>query len=715
MRGETVGPEGRRRLAAVLFGTLAALLLLAARVGYIQLWRGPELAKQAQEIRTHDLPVAPKRGEIVDAHGNPLAVDVTAQTVVANPAEIRDPAGEARKLAPVLGMPEAVVRQLLSTRTEYQYVKRKVDEKTAQAVRDLRLPGIYLTQESQRFYPDGTLAANVLGFTGIDDQGLDGVEAVYNKELQGKPGAIQLQFDARSQPLPQAGARYKPPVDGLTLELTIDRTIQTIVEQEIERVFQRFHPLGAWALVMDPNDGAILAMAQRPTFDPNHWQALSNDELQKLSRDLLIDNTYPPGSVFKPVTAAIAIQNGKVTPETPFYDPGSVRILGQTISNWNGAGRGATNFGEGFQDSANVVFAKTGLMIGKSIFYQYLQKFGFTAPTGVDLPGEALSILPPESRASDLDLALMSFGQTLTVTPIAMARAIAAIANGGHLVTPHVAKALLSPSGRVVKSFDWKPSRQVISAGTAATVRSLMERVVQAGTGVEAQIPGYRIGGKTGTSQKVVGGRVVPGKNIASFIGLVPVDRPRLLIYVMVDEPQGVPYGGQVAAPVFHDIAVQVLNYLQIPPDASGQNGSAPGGAEQETVVPNLVNLDRKTAEGIAQEGGVNVRFLGSGPLVLRQLPAKGAVVVRGSTVYAYTDPAPGSPGAAGKVTVPDLQGRLLSDAADLLASVGLRMEAQGDGVVTGQTPAAGSLVDPGSLVKLRLTQPPEEGPTGPP
>ncbi|MCL6521490.1 MAG: PASTA domain-containing protein [Firmicutes bacterium] len=715
MRGRTVGPEGRRRLSAILFAALTALLLLAVRVGYLQLVRGPQLARQAQEIRTHDLPVAPRRGSIVDSHGEPLAVDITSQTVVANPAEIRDPAGEARRLAPVLGLPESVVQQLLSTRTEYQYVKRKVDAKTAQAVRELNLPGIYLTQESQRYYPDGTLAANVLGFTGIDNQGLDGVEAVYNKDLEGKPGAIRLQFDARSQPLPQAGARYQPPVDGLSLELTIDRTIQAIVEQEIERVFQRLHPLGAWALVMDPNDGSILAMAQRPTFDPNHWQSLTNQQLQQLSRDLLIDNTYPPGSVFKPVTAAIAIQNGKVTPQTPFYDPGSFRLLGQTISNWNGAGRGATNFAEGFQDSANVVFAQTGLKIGKPLFYQYLQKFGFTRTTGVDLPGEAVSILPPESRATDLDLALMAFGQTLTVTPIAMARAIAAIANGGHLVTPHVAKALLSPSGRVVKRFDWKPAGQVISAQTAATVRALMERVVQAGTGVEAQIPGYRIGGKTGTSQKVIGGRVVPGKNIASFIGLVPIDRPRLLIYVMVDEPQGVPYGGQVAAPVFHDIAVRVLNYLQIPPDTSPQNGVAPGGTEQETVVPNLVNLDRKTAEGIAQESGVALRFLGTGPLVLRQLPAKGAVVTRGSTVFAYTDPAPGSPAAAGKVTVPDLQGRLLGDAADLLAAVGLRMEAQGDGVVTDQQPAPGSLVDPGTVVRLRLTQPQEPGATGPP
>ncbi|MDI3316066.1 MAG: penicillin-binding transpeptidase domain-containing protein [Bacillota bacterium] len=707
--------EGRRRLAVVLIGTLAALLLLAVRVAYLQLWRGSELARQAQETRTHDLPVAPKRGEIVDTRGRPLAVDVTAQTVVANPAEITDPAGEAAKLAPVLDVPEPVIRQILSTRSSYQYVKRKVDPKTAQAVRDLHLPGIYLTQESSRFYPDGILAANVLGFTGIDNQGLDGVEAVYNKELQGKPGAIRLQFDARSQPLPQAGAVYKKPEDGMTLELTIDRTVQTIVEQEIERVFQRVHPLGAWALVMDPNTGAILGMAQRPSLDPNRWQQLSGQELQRLSRDLLIDNTYPPGSVFKPVTAAIAIETGKVTPETPFYDPGSARILGQTISNWNGAGRGATNFGEGFQDSANVVFAKTGLMIGKSTFYEYLRKFGFMGTTGVDLPGEALSIMPPESRATDLDLALMAFGQTLTVTPIAMARAIAAIANGGYLVTPHVAKALLSPDGRVVRTFEWKPQGRVISAQTAATVRSLMERVVQNGTGVEGQIPGYRVGGKTGTSQKVIGGRVVPGKNIASFIGLVPIDRPRLLIYVMVDEPQGVPYGGQVAAPVFHDIAVQVLNVLHIPPDAKVGNGTAPGGQEQDTLVPNLVNLDRKTAEGLAQESGVQLRFLGGGPLVLRQLPAKGAVVVRGSIVYAYTDPAPGSPAAQGKVTVPDLQGRLLGDAADLLASVGLRMEAEGDGVVTGQTPAAGSLVDPGTVVRLRLTAAPQEGVTGPP
>lgn len=725
------GPGLRKRVVLLLFLNALMLLILAGRVFWIQVIRGDELRAAAQGVRTRHIPVEAKRGVIYDTRGRELAISITSDTVVVNPSEIVNPEVTAAKLAAALNMPAERVLKILQKRTSFEYVKRKIDEKMADAVRDLNLPGVYLTQETRRVYPKGGLAANILGFAGTDSQGLEGLEMVYDKELRGKPGSIVIEYDARNREIPQAVHRYIPPRDGLHLQLTIDETIQYIVERELEKAMLRTQAKAAWVIVMNPKNGEILALAQRPSYNPNlttEYLVQGNPDGKKdadprLWRNLAISDAYPPGSVFKPITGAMAVEEGKVAPETGFYDTGAFQVPGSVVRNWDGSGLGSTNFAEAFKLSANTIFAQVGLRVGLERFYHYLEKFGLTGPTGIDLPGEGSGIRPPLSRAKPLDLALMSFGQTLTVTPIQMISATAVIANGGYRVKPHVAKAFLDSEGRVVRSFSGGEGERVISEATARTIRRLMGTVVDEGTGKNASIPGYAIGGKTGTSQKVIGGRVTSDKHIASFIGFAPLDDPQVLTYVMVDEPQGMYYGGVVAAPVFEAVMRDVLPYLGIKPaPGSGADGEEPavppeeerrrqGVPEGMAVVPDLVNLPVAAASEEAAQAGLRFEASGSGLQVVRQVPPAGALLAEGGLVIGYTD-AGQAETSERLVTVPDLSGRTMRQAARLLGSLGLRLEAVGSGVAIRQSPEAGTKVPGGSSVHVIFAPPP--GPGGP-
>ncbi len=713
-------------MAVLFLVSLASLAFLTGRVFWIQFVRGEELRARAQEVRTRYIPVEPKRGTIFDRRGRVLAMSISSDTVVANPAEIRDPQGTAERLAPVLGMGRDEVLRIITRRTAFEYVKRKISEEEARAVRRLNLPGIYLTQESRRVYPKGRLAANVLGFAGMDSQGLEGVEKIYDEKLRGKPGYITVEYDARNREIPQAVHRYIPAQDGLNAQLTIDETIQYIAERELDRAVAKWQARAAWIIVMDPGTGEILALAQRPSYDPNKAMdyllhldpAGKADADPKLWRNLAISDAYPPGSVFKPVTAAMALAEGKVTPTTPFYDSGSVVVPGSIITNWDGAGLGSTDFAEAFALSANTIFARVGLSVGSERFYDYLEAFGFDAYTGIDLPGEGVGLAPPRQEARPLDLALMAFGQTLTVTPIRMAVATAALVNGGRLVRPHVMKAFLDQEGRVVERVDDAPVAQVIPPEVSATLRQLMGKVAGEGTGRRANVPGYRIGGKTGTSQKVIGGRVSTEKHIASFIGFAPLDDPKVLVYVMVDEPN-YPYGGVVAAPVFAAVMRDVLPYLGIPPTgpAGGDDrseppselppGLTPARPEEQVEVPDLLNLTVEEARSLAGQAGLDLEVQGSGERVRSQLPPGGALVPRGTRLRVYTGAGPGVGAVGGLVTVPSLEGKTLREVAQLLGAMGLGLEASGSGLAVWQEPPPGTRLPPGGTVRVRFEPPP--------
>jgi stage V sporulation protein D (sporulation-specific penicillin-binding protein) len=685
----------RRRVLACLAAAGLALALLLARVLFLQSLRHGQLRAGAEQVRLRVIAVQPRRGLITDRNGRPLAYSIDVPTVYANPAEVREPAATARALAAVLGRDPAALEARLRQRAMFVWVARKVTHGQAQAIRRLHLPGIGLTEEGQRVYPRGALAAQVLGFAGIDGQGLAGVEYSYDSVLRGRPGHIEIAYDALNHLIPKGGSRYVPPVEGDQLRLTIDENLQAIAERDLAREVTEHGAKGGFVAMMDPNTGEILALAVYPSFDPNRYAQFD----PRLWRDPFVSDTLSPGSVFKPVTAAAALNEGLITPETPFYDPGAITVPGAVIHDAPGSTLGATVFREGFTHSANVVFVQVGMRLGLERFYRYLDAFGLRGLTGIDLPGEARGLIPDPRRAKPVDLAVMSFGQTLTVTPVGMLSALGAIANGGELMWPHVGLQVLSPGGQVVRDIEPRAVRRVLSPQTSATLRELMRGVVQAGTGRRAQIPGYDVGGKTGTSNKVVGGIVSRSHYIASFAGIVPASHPRLVVYVVVDEPQGVYYGGFVSAPAFQTIVSDALRYLKVPPDHPDQ--VARSSVEAAAAVPSLLNLTPEQARQRAEAAGLRVEVMDGGPRVVDQVPGPGVNVVPGTLVLAYTTPAPPPEPAA--VTVPDLSGYSLDEAAALLGRLGLQMDAAGAGAVTAQEPPPGTIVQSGTVVRLQL------------
>ena len=694
----------RRRILLVFLTFMAALLVLAGRLVTIQVVRGEELRQKAVDMRLWQVPVQARRGDIVDRHGRPLAVSTDVDTVYVAPAELQAAARKgqvrieeaAERLARVLHMDPEEVYEKLTVPHAFWYVKRRVTDAESRAVRQLHIPGIHVTQEARRFYPKGELAAHVLGFAGVDNQGLEGIEAYYDDRLAGQDGYIATEYDARGRPirLPTVQARYVRPQPGLTLRLTLDETVQYIAERELDRAVTEHGAKGGVVVVMDPKTGGILALASRPTYDPNRFAEFPRQSW----RIKPVADAFPPGSIFKIVTGAAAVDAGKVTPDTIVDDPGFLTVGGETISNWNQAGLGSVPFREGFAHSSNVVFGKMALALGKPLFYRYLDQFHIGRPTGIDLPGEATGIVPPMDQATDLDLAIMGFGQTLTTTPIQMAAAVAAVANDGVWQTPHLAEAWLDPEGKVLEQVAPAERRRVIKAETARTIRELMRGVVEQGTGRRARIPGYDVGGKTGTANKVEGGAVVQ-KYIGSFAGLVPVQDPRLVIVVSIDEPGGIYYGGYVAAPVFQAVARDVLRYLGVPPTREERVDP-----RRLKAVPNLLNLTRAEARAKAAAAGFTVTFEGGGPRVVGQFPAAGARLEQGSTIILYTEAA-ARQDREGRVTVPSLRGLTYAQAAERLAAAGLQMGAQGDtqGVVVGQDPRPGTRVPIGSVVTVTL------------
>lgn len=696
----------RRRILLVFLVFTLALLVLAGRLVTIQVVRGEQLRQKAVNMRLWQVPVQARRGDIVDRNGRPLAISTDVDTVYVAPAELQAAARKGRvniaeaaeQLARVLHMEPEEVYEKLTVPHAFWYVKRRVTDQESRAVRQLQIPGIHVTQEARRFYPKGELAAHVLGFAGIDNQGLEGIEAYYDRRLAGRDGYIATEYDALGRPirLPTVEARYQRPTPGQTLRLTLDETIQYIAERELDKAVLEHGAKGGVIIVMDPKTAGILALASRPTYDPNRFADFPPSHW----RIKPVADAFPPGSIFKIVTGSAAVDAGKVTPDTIVDDPGFLMVGGSTISNWNQAGLGSVPFREGFAHSSNVVFGKMALALGKSLFYQYLDRFNIGRPTGIDLPGEASGIVPPIQQATPLDLAIMGFGQTLTTTPIQMAAAVAAVANDGVWQTPHLAEAWLDASGRVVEQVKPAEQRRVLEPETARTIRELMRGVVEQGTGRRAQIPGYDVGGKTGTANKVEHGAVVE-KYIGSFAGLVPVDDPRLVIVVSIDEPAGIYYGGYVAAPVFQAVARDALRYLGVPPTRPERVES-----RRLQAVPNLINLTRAEARQKAAEAGFRVVYEGQGPRVVGQFPSAGARLEVDSTIILYTQAA-SRQDEQGRVTVPSLRGLTYGQAAEKLGAAGLQMRVRGGtrGVVRAQEPAAGTRVPIGSTVTVTFDQ----------
>ncbi len=694
-------PGTKRRIKNLVFWSCVMIAVLVGRLGWIQLVQGEELRAQALKARTRDLQVEARRGSILDRHLRPLAVSVDVDSIYAVPAEVVDPAATAAALAGILDTTAATLQQRLTLEQPFVWIQRKVDDDKSLQVKELALAGIHFTVESRRYYPKGELAAHLLGFAGLDNQGLEGVELAFDAILRGEPGRIVVEHDARGRQIPEAVHYFVAPVDGQHLVLTLDEVVQYVVEREVRSIVHQHGAKSVLAIALHPPTGDILALSLWPTFDLNAWQEHPAD----LWRNWAVADTFHPGSVFKPFTAAAAIDLGVCLPDTGFHDPGWLQVPGATISNWDGRGLGNTTLRQGVWHSANVVLAQTALMVGRDGMYRYLEAFGFTRPTGVALPGEAGSLLPTRAEARPVDLAVMSYGQTLQVTAMQMVAAMNSFLTGGVLLQPRVALGYVDDAGEWLEQFPVVEVRQALAAETAGQLVEIMTEVVEVGTGTRAQIAGYSVGGKTGTSQKTIDGVVSKDTYIGSFMGFVPASDPQLLIYIVVKEPEGTPWGGLVGAPAFTRMVDDLVHYLGIEPDRNGDGGQVAAIAEL-VEVPCLLDLPLDQARQLAQQLELELKIEGLGPMVGGQVPAAGTLVDPGASLTVMTGQLADDQVQPGAVPVPDLTGLSLRRAGELLAAQGLELVFEGSGLVTRQAPAPATLLVRGEAVQIQLASP---------
>ncbi len=627
----------RRRLLAAMIICFVLFVSLIIRLAYVQLVMGPDIAARAEESWRRNIPFMAKRGEIVDRSGIALAYNISTPSIWALPAQIQDPEETARKLAAVLDMSAEDIRRIITKRSLIEVIKpggRKISLDKAREVQALGLPGIIVGEDNDRYYPFGNLASHVLGFTGIDNQGLAGLELKYDEYLRGIRGSVTFLADAAGREMPGSTEEFVPPKDGLTLQLTIDKHIQAILERELDQAMLQHQPQSIIGIAMNPNNGEILAMASRPDYEPANYQAYP---AEVYNRNLPIWMTYEPGSTFKIITLAAALEEGKVDlHHDRFYDPGWIEVAGAHLHCWKRGGHGSQTFLEVVQNSCNPGFVVLGQMLGKETLFDYIKRFGFGTKTGIDLLGEENGILFDLDKVGPVELATTSFGQGVSVTPIQQVAAVAAAINGGKLYRPYVAKKWIQPeTGEVIQENEPHLVRTVISEATSAKVREALESVVALGTGRNAFIEGYRVGGKTGTAQKVKDGVYAKDEHIVSFIGFAPADDPQVIIYIAVDDPQGIQFGGLVAAPIVRNIMEDTLVYLGVEPRQEQMEKAYKYPDVPIVEVPDLTGLTTREIYEMLRSD-LQIVTSGKGNYIVNQAPKAGTRVEQGSVIRIY-------------------------------------------------------------------------------
>ena len=697
--------EVRKRITLLFFAVLAIFIIFCLRLAWLQLVKGTWYQQQALQNRIREITVDPQRGDILDRNGNVLATSISADAAYAVPAEVKS-SGKvqetAQTLATILSMKASDVLGMITQDQQSVWIDLQLDPTQSQALRQAALPGIGIIAKPQRYYPKKNLASHVLGIAGDYNQGLEGIEVQYDKELSGVSGRLLVEYDAAGREIPGTARNFIEPEPGDTVVLTIDQNIQYFAERELDKVMQERHPVSATIIVEDPDTGEILAMANRPDFDPNNYQ----DYPTANRRNIAICNSYEPGSTFKIVTLGAALDENLVSESDRFYCPGFIQVADRTIHCWLPQGHGSESLAEVVQNSCNVGFIDIGLREGLNTFYKYLDAFGFGKLTGIDLPGEAEGIIVNQKEATQVDLATMSIGQANSVTPLQLVMAMGAVANGGKLMQPYVVKELRNSQGEVIKQFDPKVVRQVLSPDTAQEERSLLQRVIDQGTGTTARLDGYTAGGKTGTGQKPLpGGGYSDTAHVLDFLGFAPVDHPRLVCFVLLDSPQGIQFGSVQAAPVFKNVMNDSLRYLQVPMDY------LPSGAtlnDDLTVVPPVTNLPVSEAQKTLAAAGLVGEVSGQGQVVLDQVPVDGVKLTKGSKVLLSLDASGAVP--TGERTVPDLTGKSLRDVAEELADMNLVLVPEGGqfptGIAVSQNPPPGTQLSAGAKVTVKFEAP---------
>lgn len=555
----------KRRMILLFGGMMAWMLIVIVRLGQIQVVRHDDYVERAARQQERTVALAPVRGSIYDAHGRLLAESVVSHSLYADPQSIEEVSEVVERIGSVegLGVREDVLRSRLGRGGEFAWLARQVDDELYERVMALGIPGIYSVEEHRRRYPNEALLASVLGMVGIDGQGLGGIEHSLDKFVRGRPGVVTLLRDARRGSYLVNAEATNGPVDGFNLVLTVDEVVQYITERALEDAVESSRAKSGTAIVIDPRNGAILAMASYPDFDPNEY----TESPQENWRNRVVQDVFEPGSTFKIVTAAAAIEEGIVTPSAMIdCGDGSIVLGGKTVREHGGHAYGVISFEDVLVESSNVGFVKVGMQLGPDRLYDYSRRFGFGDRTGIELPGESVGILRPVDQWSALSNGIIAFGQEIAATPLQVVLATATIANGGVRVSPRIVDRVVDASGETV--FEPPPQEpvRVVSDRTAAIMNEMLKAVVSRGTGKNAAIPEYVVAGKTGTAQKAGPGGYLPNKTIASFTGYVPADRPRLAILVAIDEPRTSQYGGEIAAPAFREIAERSLRYLRVDP-----------------------------------------------------------------------------------------------------------------------------------------------------
>ncbi len=718
--------------STILLGVFAVALLvwMAGTLAKYQIVNYNFYQTRAIQQQTMDTTLTPERGTIYSRNYTALAISAPVETVYINPKGVDDDDAPtvARGLSEILGVDETTVLEKAKKNNYYELIKRRIDSETADKVRafidENDLSGIHLVNDTKRYYPNNSLACHILGFTGTDNVGLDGIEKIYNEYLQGTSGKMITAKNAIGEELPYEYETYVEAQNGQNVVLTIDETVQYYLEKHLQSARLEQQCLeGAAGIVMNVKNGEILGMASLPNYDPNQYNSitdqmmleslstLTGEELEtttadyrnKIWRNKCTVDTYMPGSTFKIITLSMALEEGLINTNNTYNCPGYIRVADRSIRCWKSGGHGFQTLSKAIQNSCNPAFITIGAQVGATTFYQYFKNFGLTEKTGVDLTGEASGIW--FSKFQEVELATASFGQNFKVTPLQMLTAVAAAANGGDLVTPHVVREITETqedgSEKVVKSFSTEAKRQVISKETSKLVCDLLEEVVSVGSGKNAYVKGYRVAGKTGTSEKIDVYNATGEKTyISSFIGFAPADDPEYAILVMLDTPsKSEIYGGIIAAPVAGDVLADILPYLAVQPRYTAE--------ELETLdvsVPSVVDQKVENAKALLGEKGISCRVGGDGDIITGQSPAGGNTMPLSGTMILYTE---------GKtpnenIMVPDLVNYSVAGATNRIKQSGLNVRVVGNAnteatsLVISQSPAAGEMVAEGAVITIR-------------
>ncbi|KRQ86589.1 Stage V sporulation protein D [Caloramator mitchellensis] len=700
-------------LLAIIFLMQLGIVL---RFAYIQIIWSPELQKWAYEQWTHDIKIDAKRGRILDRNGNPLAVSGNVERVDAFMKDVHDAVEEkkftleqyAEKLSQILGMSkESVLAKLNKKLPNGQpvasvIIARRIEKEQGNKIRELELPGIVVSEDTKRYYPNGNFLAHVLGNTDIDGNGRAGLEFYYNDELKGVPGRFMGETDKFVRELPFRLASYVPPQNGNDIVLTIDEYIQYYTEKAIEKGLQEYKAKQITAIVMDPKTGEILAMANKPDYDPNTPVKGDVQESVKSWKNRAVNDSFEPGSVLKILTAAAAISEGIVDSNDKFVCNGSIKVANRIIRCWKTTGHGIQNFTNILENSCNVGFVMLGEKLGKEKLHKYFNIFNLGKKTGIDFPGEAKGQVRDVSQVKSVELATESFGQGISVTPIQFISILGAIANNGKMMQPHLVKRIINTDDegntKVIEDIHPKLLRQTISQENAKKLLLMLESVVKNGAAKKAYIDGYRIGGKTGTAQKVIDGKYAPGKYISSFAAIAPIDDPKVVVFVSIDEPDPSNYyAGSTAAPLTKSLLEDILRYLNIQPNLVSNL------QPKEVMIPEVRGKSVDEAIGILKTKKIDYEIQGNGNIIYDISPKPGIIVKENTKITLYLGT---NVNKKPIVVVPDFMGMTKKEILDIANSIGISIEFLGDGIASSQDVSPYTEVNKGTTVKVILEIP---------